>query len=102
MAKEKGQGASEVKLEVQLDEEIAQGVYVNLASVNHAETEFTFDFIYVQPQANRAKVRSRVISSPLHAKHLLMVLQENVKRYEQMYGEIKPSALKMAERLEMN
>ena len=56
------------------------------------ETEFTLDFIYVQPQASRAKVRSRIISSPLHAKHLLIVLQENIKRYEQMYGEIKPAA----------
>lgn len=92
----------EIKLEVQLDEEIAQGVYVNLASVNHNETEFTLDFIYVQPQANRAKVRSRIITSPLHAKHLMMVLQENIKRYEQMFGEIKPSAQKTLHHLDVN
>ena len=57
----------EVKLEIQLDEDMAQGAYVNLASVNHNEAEFVVDFIFVQPQAPRAKVRSRVILSPQHA-----------------------------------
>lgn len=86
---------TELKLEIQLDESIAQGAYVNLSSVNHTETEFTIDFIYVQPQGNRAKVRSRIISSPLHAKHLMLILQENIKRFEQMFGEIKPSLQKV-------
>ena len=54
----------EVKLEIQLDEEMAQGAYVNLAVVNHNDSEFVVDLIFVQPQAPRAKVRSRVILSP--------------------------------------
>ncbi len=80
----------EVKLEIQLDEEIAQGVYANLAVVNHNESEFVVDFIFVQPQAPRAKVRSRVILSPQHAKRLVAALDENVGRYEQNFGEIAP------------
>ena len=55
----------EVKLEIQVDEEIARGIYANLAVVNHSDAEFTLDFIFVQPQAPRAKVRSRVITSPV-------------------------------------
>lgn len=78
----------EVKLEIQLDEDIAQGAYVNLAVVNHNESEFVIDLIFVQPQAPRAKVRSRVILSPQHAKRLVAVLKENVGRYEQSFGEI--------------
>lgn len=78
----------EVKLEIQLDEEIAQGVYVNLAVVNHNEAEFVVDLIFVQPQAPRAKVRSRVILSPQHAKRFVAALQENINRYEQNFGEI--------------
>lgn len=78
----------EVKLEIQLDEEIAQGVYVNLAAVNHNESEFVVDFIFVQPQAPRAKVRSRVILSPQHAKRFASAILDNVKRYEQKFGEI--------------
>jgi len=78
----------EVKIDIQLDEEIAQGVYANLAMVNHSDAEFTLDFIFVQPQAPRAKVRSRVISSPAHIKRLLLVLQDSVAKYEQQFGTI--------------
>lgn len=82
----------EVKLEIQLDEDMAQGAYVNLASVNHTEAEFVVDFIFVQPQAPRAKVRSRVILSPQHAKRFVAAMQENLGRYEQSFGEIAPAA----------
>jgi hypothetical protein len=78
----------EVKLEIQVDEDVAQGIYANLAVVNHSDAEFTLDFIFVQPQAPRAKVRSRVISSPKHIKRLLLALEENVKKYEQRFGSI--------------
>ena len=75
-------------LEIQLDGDIAQGIYANLAVVNHTDAEVTLDFIYVQPQELRGKVRSRVIVSPRHAKRLLRALQENLQRYEQAFGEI--------------
>ena len=78
----------EVKIEIQLDEEIAQGVYANLAVVNHSDAEFTLDFIFVQPQAPRAKVRSRVITSPKHIKRLLMALQDNLEKYEKQFGKV--------------
>ena len=78
----------EVKLEIQLDDDIAQGAYVNLAVVNHNDSEFVVDLIFVQPQTPRAKVRSRVILSPQHAKRFVAALQENINRYEQNFGEI--------------
>ena len=81
----------EVKLEIQLDEDMAQGAYVNLAVVNHNEAEFVVDFIFVQPQAPRAKVRSRVILSPQHAKRFAAALQDNIGRYEQNFAEITPA-----------
>lgn len=79
----------DVKLEIQLDEDLAQGAYVNLAVVNHNESEFVIDFIFVQPQAPRAKVRSRVILSPQHVKRFIAALQDNVGRFEKSFGEIK-------------
>jgi hypothetical protein len=78
----------EVKLEIHLDEDLAQGAYANLAVVNHNESEFVVDFIFVQPQAPRAKVRSRVILSPQHAKRFVAVLNENIGRYEKNFGKI--------------
>lgn len=91
---------AELKLEIQLDEELAQGVYANLAVVNHTDTEFVLDFIFVQPQAPRAKVRSRVVTSPKHFKRLLQAWQENLRIYEERFGVIEPSALQLNEESE--
>jgi hypothetical protein len=78
----------DVPLQIQIDDDVANGQYVNMALVNHTETEFTLDLIYVQPQQPRAKVRSRVILNPKHLKRLLGVLQEGVARYEERFGAI--------------
>ncbi len=77
------------KLSVQLDEDVAQGVYANLVLLNHTENEFVLDFEFIQPSNGRAKVRSRVISSPRHTKRLLLALQKNLERYEERYGRIE-------------
>jgi hypothetical protein len=78
----------QTQLQIQLPPEIAQGTYVNLTLVNHTETEFVLDFVFIQPLEPRAAVRSRVISSPKHAKRLLAALQDNVSRYEARFGAI--------------
>ena len=77
------------QLQIALDEETAQGMYCNLALISHTEAEFTFDFVYVQPQQPKAKVRARTITSPAHAKQLARVLAENIARYEARFGEIR-------------
>lgn len=76
------------QLQIQLDEDVANGQYSNMALVNHTETEFTLDFIYVQPQQPKAKVRSRIITSPKHMKRLLLALQDNLARYEARFGPV--------------
>jgi hypothetical protein len=78
-----------LQLQVELDDATAQGAYANLALIAHSATEFVMDFIFLQPQQPKAKVRARIISSPGHVKRLLKALQENVARYEQVFGEIK-------------
>ncbi len=76
------------KIEVAVDDEVAIGAYINLAFVNHSPDEFTMDFVYVPPNSPKAKLRSRIISSPSHTKRFLMALQENVRRYEEKFGTI--------------
>ena len=77
-----------VKLQVHIDETVAQGQYSNLIMINHTETEFVLDFVFVQPQQPKAKVSSRIITSPQHAKQLLRALSENVALYENKHGPI--------------
>ncbi|MBN8230869.1 DUF3467 domain-containing protein [Corallococcus macrosporus] len=78
----------EVQLQVQMTEEVSNGQYSNLVLVNHTDSEFVLDFLYVQPQQPLARVRSRIITSPRHAKRLLKALQESVQRYESRYGPV--------------
>ena len=89
MTDPKKEDKKKVNIQIQLDEEIAQGAYVNLAMVNHSETEFTIDFIYVQPQQPKAKVRARIITSPKHTKRLLEALKDNLAKYEKHFGPIQ-------------
>ncbi len=79
----------EMQLQIQLDDAIANGQYANMALVNHTETEFTLDFIFVQPQQPRAKVLSRIITNPKHMKRLMMAIQDNVAKYESKFGPIE-------------
>jgi hypothetical protein len=78
----------EMKLQIDLDENIAQGVYSNFAVVNHSDADFVIDFIYLQPMQPKAKVRSRIITTPKHAKKLMAALVENIDRYEKKFGSI--------------
>ncbi len=77
------------KLQVQIDDDVSQGVYSNLVLLNHTENEFLLDFAFIQPSSGRAKVRARVISSPKHTKRLLQALQKNLERYEERHGAIE-------------
>jgi hypothetical protein len=77
----------QIQIQIQIDDQVAQGIYANMAMVNHNETEFVLDFIYVQPQA-KAQVRSRIITSPKHLKRFLLALQDNVARYEAQFGKL--------------
>jgi hypothetical protein len=79
-------------IQLQIDDNIAQGLYTNLVMINHSENEFVFDFAYIQPNSPTAKVRARVISSPRHTKRLLLALQKNVQRYEERFGTIEIAA----------
>ncbi len=78
----------EVKLQIDIDDETAQGVYCNFAIVNHSDAEFIVDFIYLQPMQPKAKVRSRIITTPKHAKKLLNALADNIRKYEENFGAI--------------
>ncbi len=83
------QNKKDGKLNIELDEAIADGIYSNLAIINHSVSEFIVDFIKIMPGTPKAKVKSRIILTPQHAKRLAKALAENVKRFENAHGEIK-------------
>ena len=79
----------EGQINIELDESVAEGTYSNLAIINHSVSEFIVDFINVMPGLPKAKVKSRIILTPQHAKRLTKALADNVHRFEQAHGEIK-------------
>jgi Protein of unknown function (DUF3467) len=81
----------ETALQIQIDDAVAHGIYANMALVNHSDSEFTLDFIYVQPQQPKAAVRARIITSPRHMKRLLAAISDNLQKYEARFGAIETS-----------
>lgn len=80
---------NENQLNIELSEEIAEGIYSNLAIITHSNSEFVLDFIRVMPGVPKARVKSRIILTPEHAKRLLSALEDNIEKYETINGRIK-------------
>ena len=78
----------EKKLQIELPAEVAEGMYANLALITHSQAEFIVDFIRMMPGVEKARVKSRVILTPQHAKRLMRALADNVRKYESVFGTI--------------
>jgi hypothetical protein len=85
------------QLNIELSEEVAEGTYSNLAIITHSNSEFVIDFIKLMPGVPKAKVKSRIVLTPQHAKRLMKALKDNIAKFEQTHGSIKdteaPNAL---------
>lgn len=77
------------QLNIELTEEIAEGIYSNLAVITHSPSEFALDFIKVMPGVPKAKVKARIILTPQHAKRLMKALKDNISKFEAVHGSIK-------------
>lgn len=76
-------------LDIELNEEVAEGIYSNLAIITHSQSEFVIDFIKIMPGVPKARVKSRILLTPQHAKRLARALADNLHKYEQVNGKIK-------------
>ncbi|HEX4888353.1 MAG TPA: DUF3467 domain-containing protein [Luteibaculaceae bacterium] len=79
------------QINIELTEDIAEGVYANLAIITHSNTEFVVDFVRVMPGVHKARVKSRILLTPFHAKRLMRALADNIKKFESVHGVINDS-----------
>ena len=86
---EQNKNQNQNQINIELKEEIAQGIYSNLAIISHSSSEFVLDFIRIMPGIPKAEVKSRIILTPEHAKRLLLALSENMGKYEGVHGHVK-------------
>lgn len=77
------------QLNIELSEDVAEGIYSNLAIITHSNAEFVIDFIRVMPGVPKAKVKARILLTPQHAKRLLAALSDNIRKFEEVNGKIK-------------
>ena len=77
------------QINIELSDEIAQGIYSNLAIITHSSAEFIIDFVRIMPGVPKAQVKSRIILTPEHAKRLMSALKDNIVKYESVHGTIK-------------
>ena len=83
------------KLDINLSEDIAQGIYSNLAIITHSNAEFILDFVAMMPGVPKANVRSRIVMTPQNIKRLLNALADNIKKFEEKNGVIKETAIEI-------
>ena len=76
------------QMNIELPEDIADGIYSNLAVISHSQAEFVIDFIRMMPNVPKAKVKSRIVLTPQHAKRLLKALNDNIQKFENQHGTI--------------
>jgi hypothetical protein len=74
---------------IELSEDVAEGVYSNLAVITHSPAEFVIDFIRIMPGVPKSKVKSRIILTPEHAKRFVAALSDNISKYEAVHGPIR-------------
>jgi hypothetical protein len=77
------------QINIELGEKESEGIYSNLAIINHTPSEFVIDFVRFFPGVPKARVHARIVMTPQHAKSLVRALEENVEKYEKSFGEIK-------------
>jgi hypothetical protein len=80
---------NQAQISIELNEEVAQGTYSNLAVITHSASEFVIDFVRIMPGIPKAQVKSRIILTPEHAKRLIAALKDNISKYESVHGTIK-------------
>lgn len=77
------------QVNIEIGEKEAEGIYSNLVMIAHSATEIILDFARIMPGAPKTRIQARIIMTPTHAKLLQKTLDENLKKYEKQFGEIK-------------
>lgn len=80
---------NQININIELPEDIAEGIYSNLAIITHSNSEFVIDFIRIMPGIPKAKVKSRILLTPQHAKRLMKALKDNMAKYESVHGTVE-------------
>ena len=77
------------QINVKIDEKVGEGTYSNFFLITNSPSEFILDFGRILPGIPDAKIYTRVVTTPQHAKQFLQALEKNLENFESQFGEIK-------------
>jgi len=78
------------KQEIKIADNIPGAEYANAMQVNHNKDEFQIMFLNIMGASGR--VVGKIITNPGHYKRIVAAMSENLKKYEDKFGEISESA----------
>lgn len=76
--------------QIKIADNIPGAEYANAMQVNHNKDEFQLMFLNLMGMSGR--VTGKIIVSPGHCKRMIAALQDNLKKYEERFGDIKEAA----------
>jgi hypothetical protein len=77
------------RINIELGEKEAEGIYANFAVITHSPAEFVLDFIRILPGTKKSRVHARIVMAPQHVKAFSKALEDNIKKFEDRHGAIK-------------
>jgi hypothetical protein len=75
-------------IHINTGDDMSRGRYSNSMLITHSPEEFIIDWLLNSPSGTH--LVSRIIVSPGHVKRLVSALNDNLKKYEQNFGEVTP------------
>ncbi|NCU42256.1 MAG: DUF3467 domain-containing protein, partial [Candidatus Moranbacteria bacterium] len=72
------------QVQIKASDEKLKGEYSNVMQILHTKEEFVLDFLNIFPPTGT--LNGRIILSPGHFKRMIVVMQENLKKYEEQFG----------------
>jgi hypothetical protein len=76
------------RINVELGEKEAEGIYANMAMITHSPSEFIIDFARLMPGLPKSKIQARIIMTPQNLKSFHKALGDNIAKYEGQFGTI--------------
>jgi hypothetical protein len=81
------------QINIKIDEKVGEGTYANFFVITNSPSEFIIDFGRILPGIPDARIYTRVVCTPQHAKQFLHLLQKNIEGFEEQFGEVKVQGL---------
>ena len=87
MTNQKPQPTPAGRQEIKIADNIPGAEYANAMQVNHNKDEFQMMFLNIMGVSGR--VTGKILTNPGHFKRIIAAMAENLKKYEDQFGQVE-------------